>query len=198
MTTENMDMTIDDSTFAARLTSINPLKTDAQLQALPKKKQVFKKQEISKEEIKVVEVMITSTLQSSYTRGRKMCIYAMHGLACTHNKRKPGSCFYAHSEQELNLLDCSWGYRCQNDKCSYIHPEESKTEFIERMKTITPPPLVQEEQPKQKTKMCKYIVSKTKCPHKNKCSFAHTKEELVVPKCRYGNRCNNQKCTFGH
>jgi hypothetical protein len=46
----------------------------------------------------------------------------------------------------------------------------------------------------EKTQMCKY----GKNCHRDRCSFAHSKKELVSKKCMYGDKCRKKDCTFAH
>ena len=57
-----------------------------------------------------------------------------------------------------------------------------KQQFRERK---TPAPVSFE-----KTKMCFSVERGTRCPHGKNCRFAHTTEELVLPQCHFGARCN--------
>lgn len=41
----------------------------------------------------------------------------------------------------------------------------------------------------QKTRLCHSVKSNIKCPHGNFCRFAHTKEELTIGDCFYGESC---------
>src|SRR6185437_14060825 len=47
-----------------------------------------------------------------------------------------------------------------------------------------------------KTKLCLYF--KVGCPHKEKCSFAHSKEELKPSMCRFDKACRKRDCWFYH
>lgn len=47
------------------------------------------------------------------------------------------------------------------------------------------------------TKMCSHMLEKGIC-ERNKCSFAHTIEQLRPLKCKYDDKCINERCTFIH
>ena len=47
-----------------------------------------------------------------------------------------------------------------------------------------------------KTKLCLYF--KVGCPNKEKCSFAHSKEELKPSMCRFDKACRKRDCWFYH
>lgn len=51
--------------------------------------------------------------------------------------------------------------------------------------------------PNMYTMMCKNILDKGECK-RNKCTFAHTVEQLRPITCKFNNRCVNKKCTFIH
>ena len=40
-----------------------------------------------------------------------------------------------------------------------------------------------------KTKMCRSVSSTDPCKYGSKCQFAHSKKELVIQQCRFGNNC---------
>lgn len=53
----------------------------------------------------------------------------------------------------------------------------------------------------QKTCMCKSVGTNFPCRHGDRCRFAHTIDELEVPRCRFGDKCkkykNKKACKFG-
>ena len=49
----------------------------------------------------------------------------------------------------------------------------------------------------QYTKMCSFIVSGKKCPHK-KCNFAHDPSQIKVMNCRFGRKCHRADCYYSH
>lgn len=71
----------------------------------------------------------------------KLCDSIGTNRQCRHGN----TCRYAHSTDELTCIPCHHGERCRNVKliqneyigiCKYIHPQETKTNFIKR--TIIP------------------------------------------------------------
>ena len=46
-------------------------------------------------------------------------ILCNNGAACTHST----DCWYAHSEEEMTIVKCTFGVRCENVNCRYTHPE---------------------------------------------------------------------------
>lgn len=64
---------------------------------------------------------------------------------------------------------CKNGPRCDTPNCPFLH--------------------------KFKTRMCKF---EDKCRRRDNCSFAHTKDELYIPLCRFGEKCKKEGCTFKH
>lgn len=77
--------------------------------------------------------------------------------------------FISVEEFIKKTIPCKNGRQCLDTNCIYLH--------------------------NIKTKMCKF---EDKCRRKNNCSFAHSKEELFIPPCRFGIRCRKQDCTFSH
>lgn len=47
------------------------------------------------------------------------------------------------------------------------------------------------------TKMCSSVEKNTKCPHGDKCRFAHSVEELQRDDCFFGDKCKMVKCVKG-
>lgn len=64
---------------------------------------------------------------------------------------------------------CRNGPRCDTPNCPFMH--------------------------KFKTRMCKF---EDKCKRRDNCSFAHSKEELYIPLCRFGEKCKKEGCVFKH
>jgi hypothetical protein len=48
-------------------------------------------------------------------------------------------CNFAHSAEELNPMQCKFRMKCRirETSCSFIHPKESKEQFIQRLKRET-------------------------------------------------------------
>jgi hypothetical protein len=56
---------------------------------------------------------------------------------------------------------------------------------------------------KIKSQMCRFIQRGRTCPFGDKCTYAHTKEELVLPKCAFGDTCRTKNsktnpCKYAH
>ena len=91
-------------------------------------------------------------------KNTRLCWSVREGKVCPHGK---GKCHFAHSVGELCLGDCLFGDRCrfvfyredkyhnsrnQNKLCTYLHPEETRENYMSRtgmdkieIKTKTPP-----------------------------------------------------------
>ena len=61
-----------------------------------------------------------------------LCNSVKYNCECQHGHR----CRYAHSVEELNPGICRRGYRCEDEKCDYIHPWESIELFQIRIKAL--------------------------------------------------------------
>ena len=48
-----------------------------------------------------------------------LCNNVANGGACSHS----AECWYAHSEEEMTSISCTFGLRCENSNCRYTHPE---------------------------------------------------------------------------
>lgn len=66
-------------------------------------------------------------------------------------------------------MPCRNGRLCNNENCKFLH--------------------------NVKTKMCKFAEN---CKRKTSCPFAHSKSELYIPVCNFGDKCKNEKCTYQH
>lgn len=81
------------------------------------------------------------TLSDPYKMSEKlkktgMCKYTLRGEKC---KRK--DCWFAHSEEELKITPCFFGEACRHvydrtKPCKYLHPHESREEYLIRIKNI--------------------------------------------------------------
>jgi hypothetical protein len=114
----------------------------------------------------------------------------------------------------LNILQCGFADECkliifENNQykntdekiCSFLHPKETKenfivrnfkqnvinkvVEFIKKEKPIT----LSIKKNTEKTQMCKSISLKKKCVHGKTCKFAHSIDELNVINCSFGDKC---------
>jgi len=61
----------------------------------------------------------------------KMCKSVALGIKCKYMTK----CTYAHSVEELKIVNCSFGNKCKNGStCKFKHLTESKEEYVARMK----------------------------------------------------------------
>lgn len=151
----------------------------------------------------------------------KMCDSVSSGNPCRHGE----NCRYAHSVNELNILECQHGENClfvcnkkgtfynsQGKFCKFIHPCESRENYFARNGIKSE---VAEKKPectnKKCTKVCNSIIQGFQCRHKA-CNFAHSVDELNIRSCTFPNckliRVNSQgkvcnvdcrnKCSFFH
>jgi hypothetical protein len=85
-------------------------------------------------------------------------------------------CNFAHSKDEIRKPICFFGEKCKNkDTCGYDHSTMEVPE-IKKVETVKLEP-----QQKLKTQMCKSIVANERCIYGERCTFAHSKEELGTP-----------------
>ncbi len=126
---------------------------------------------------------------------------------------KNASCTFAHSKEELKPRVCSYDENCKNYNCTFFHPSFNPypnsddlmykasigMQFVEKLEKsgTSPPPNspVDLKDKLTKTKLCKYY--KVGCSTEN-CTFAHSKEELKVRMCNFGDNCRKSNCTFYH
>lgn len=149
-----------------------------------------------------------NSIESSKTR---LCKSILSGLTCTYGEK----CQFAHSSKDLNTQQCGFGDDCKliifennqyknstDDKtCSFLHPKETKENFMMRNlkqnvinKVVE---CIKKEKPititikknTEKTQMCKSISMKKKCVHGKTCKFAHSIDELNVINCSFGDKC---------
>jgi hypothetical protein len=64
---------------------------------------------------------------------------------------------------------------------SWISVKSSKHNFIKKEEKD----ILSKVQQYQKTKMCSYITENKECPRKNKCTYAHFRNELIIFDCPY-------------
>jgi len=61
----------------------------------------------------------------------KMCKSVALGIKCKYMAK----CTYAHTVEELKIVNCSFGNKCKNGStCKFKHATESKEEYVLRMK----------------------------------------------------------------
>ena len=87
-------------------------------------------------------------------------ILCNNGAACTHST----DCWYAHSEEEMTNVQCTFGARCENVNCRYTHP---KNHIIK---------------PKTSIKPCFFIQPDGTCKFGEKCKYSHEppSESLII------------------
>jgi hypothetical protein len=150
----------------------------------------------------------------------KMCDSITSGNPCRHKT----NCRFAHSLDELNIVECQHGTNClfikshngvlynsEGKFCKCIHPEESRANYFSRNGIVLNVPEKKTECCKTKTKICNTVFQGVKCTRK-KCDFAHSEKELNVRECTFsqcklistdlhGRICNvnpSNKCSFFH
>lgn len=130
-----------------------------------------------------------------------LCNSLINGLSvCRYS-----NCKYAHSIEEVELLECDFGFNCRNFNCLYFHSgiesfdlwlkrlnyehlRNVKIDVVERV-SVNP----------NKTKLCKNVIKKQKqCLYPN-CNYAHNINELKEIKCVYDGKCKSRAtCLFKH
>lgn len=145
---------------------------------------------------RIVERITESVPEVKNTK-TKMCVSVSSGDVCRHGEK----CRYAHSIDELVVVQCQHGEKClfvciknglfynSNGKfCKFIHPEESRENFFSRNGIVNiekkpePPRAVNNTC----TKVCNSVIQRFECRHKT-CNFAHTVDELNIRPCNYPN-----------
>ena len=116
-------------------------------------------------------------------KSQKVCESVIKGIACRHGDK----CRFSHVKQVVDV------------------PQDKNLSTMVKNNTIVPfKPLVEKVVPtfnteNNKTKICDSVSKGISCRHGSKCRFAHSKKELVLRKCRYGDRCYNiNTCEFAH
>jgi len=146
-------------------------------------------------------------VENSKTR---LCNSIMNGMNCVYGEK----CQFAHSSSDLNILECAFGNNCkliicennqyknhQDKVCSFLHPNETKDNFIIRnfKQTVINKVIecIKNDKPIEitikknfeKTQICKSIALKKKCSHGKTCKFAHSIDELNVLNCSFADKC---------
>ncbi len=90
-------------------------------------------------------------------------------------------CKFAHGSNELKKPECFFGIKCNNPTCKFTHNVNLSEKLLE------------------KTKICRQWAKFGSCPRGNECTFAHGKNQLVISKCVYGEKCRNKEtCKYRH
>jgi hypothetical protein len=89
-----------------------------------------------------------------------LCNNVANGGACSHS----ADCWYAHSEEEMTSITCTFGLRCENSNCRYTHPEGHVIK------------------PKVNQKPCFFIQPDGTCKFGDKCKYSHEppSESLII------------------
>ena len=88
------------------------------------------------------------------------------------------NCGFAHSMDELCHAICRHDMECWNQKCPFIHSDETVPEFRKRIQFVAPKfpsPAKEKKEEKvihNKTQACKHSLENGKCPTEH-CNFAH-------------------------
>ena len=139
-----------------------------------------------------------------------LCKTILSGEVCTYGNR----CKNAHYEDEWCIQNCHYGERCNRVKgkrcknvdpkniCFYIHPQEDLDMFYSRLnldkKKITRPSYEEINKLKHFSKMCNSFFLDVPCnKSEGECTYAHSKEELSVKDCNFGENCKHTTCKDG-
>jgi hypothetical protein len=116
------------------------------------------------------------------------------------------NCGFAHTQSQLQPAICVFGDSCRTQCCTRMHPSNTIEQYAQMnfkwAKDHSSLP-TEEEEPIQDaarlkyTKACKRILFKGKCNVMG-CTFAHTREAMEPPACRWDNECKDMKCVYYH
>jgi hypothetical protein len=98
------------------------------------------------------------------------------------------TCQRAHSINELEIIHCYKGFKCNNDKCPFIHPKDdpiTEDEYFKRMYDYISP------YESNYTSVCRYCDIGCKI---ELCRKAHSVDQLVFSECD----CFRSDCPFFH
>ena len=129
----------------------------------------------------------------------KICLSLQIGQPCKYGTK----CNFAHTLEELTPIKCSFEFCNNGINCTYIHPNESKSDFCTRNSIFFDNDwnLIKTKvavKSTKKTRMCSYIMLGQQCKH-SICNFAHTLEELSPVECSFKDNCNKGNlCKFFH
>ena len=126
----------------------------------------------------------------------KLCESVYTGNPCRHKS----NCRFAHSLDEINVLECPFGNRCgfvQNRRgvffnsegkfCKFIHPEETRENYFSRNGIVVKAKAEPKPEPcKLKTKICNSVLHGVTCGRRH-CDFAHNEQELNIRECTFPN-----------
>lgn len=155
---------------------------------------MLRKQQEEKKHNELQELQRQFQDKSKKVKKTEMCSYFVRG-ACIHS-----NCKFAHSENELDIVDCYEFENCLkvsqvqkgvyenkgNNICLNIHLNESRISYCKRLNIqIKPKTLFNPNKPIV-AKMCKWS---DRCRYMSNCNFAHKKSDYNVPNCDYGKNC---------
>ena len=129
----------------------------------------------------------------------KVCLSLKIGQPCKYGTK----CNFAHTLEELTPIKCSFEFCNNGINCTYIHQNESKSDFCTRNSIVFDNDwnLVKTKvavKSTKKTRMCSYIMLGQQCKH-SICNFAHTLEELSPIECSFKDNCTKGNlCKFFH
>jgi len=140
----------------------------------------FNKSKFNNDRSTIFESKVTDkTLVQRNKLKTQMCKSMLTTGRCPFGEK----CNFAHSQCEIRKPVCFFGDKCKNkESCGYDHSTMEVPEMpvvAENVKIETP-----KEEPKKekvKTQICKFIASGEKCPYNERCTFAHSKEDLGTP-----------------
>lgn len=151
-----------------------------------------RKEKIEEEHIEVLEKKIY------------ICKSLRNGIPCTFSDK----CNYAHSSEELEPQQCSFGEKCgrvkinnnivknvdSNNPCAYLHGSETVKNYLIRHKMNEEFQLIKFDKAVETnefayTRLCTSIIDNTVCSRGAKCTYAHNPEQLKINPCTYGASC---------
>ena len=147
------------------------------------------------------------TESSDSAKSGNLCKTILSGGVCSYGNR----CKNAHYEDEWCIKDCHHGERCNRVKgkkcknvdpknmCLYIHPHEDLDMFYTRLNVdkakITRPSVEEINKRKHFSKMCNSFFIGVACDKPaGECTYAHSKEQLSVNDCNFGEKCKHITC----
>jgi hypothetical protein len=165
------------------------------------KEGVFKKQKLPPLTASSQQVVIHLTEDDldkvSLSSGKEKTQFCKSVLNNTFCSRK-NNCSYAHYTDEIYLKDCLHGEKCnryvnnKHNPCLFIHTYETYDMYLSRLNikkdAVTRP--IGFQRPKF-TKLCKSFYDKSKCELEDKCTFAHSIDQLVIKNCGFNATCRH-------
>jgi hypothetical protein len=137
------------------------------------------------------------TESSDSAKSGNLCKTILSGGVCSYGNR----CKNAHYEDEWCIR--VRGKKCKNvdpkNMCLYIHPHENLEMFYTRLNIekakITRPSFEEINKRKHFSKMCNSFFLGVACDKPTgECTYAHSKEQLSVNDCNFGEKCKHITC----